>query len=622
MLWLHHPFSLSSSSLFHTDPPSELYPIFHPWCGSGGRCEGFAIRGCHRTLFIWSGLLQSPFRNTEGHWWLASSYRSVVPQPICAPVPFPYGDGPVCSPIAPCWRLADFARPPGRIPPSPCPSSVSDVFALLPRFPGVPISGTMLWFVIRTACLHACLGPGLLHHASFWLPHSAVFSRLAGPWLFSIGDHSGEGLPSSPMCRPRHSHNAAKSSLHPSQRLNYLGMSLQSTSLRALPTQARIQKVLCLVTEFSSPEQPLSLWRSLLGVMSSLSTLIPGSRLRMRSLQHRLLVSCPRESPTTLVSWDDSCRRDLQWWSVQSHLTVGVDLSLPRPDLVLYTDASDTGWGASLGSDNLSGSWSRKISLYSINHRELLAIFLAIRGFLHLLLGQTVSLFTDNTSALSYLRKEGGTRSSTLNEVAQAILRLCEASGLRLLPQFVPGCLNVLADSLSRRGQVLGSEWTLHQEVCRDLFRLWPVTVDCFATSLNHRLQVYFSPMAGPQALAVDALVQSWDNLQAYAFPPFALLQRVLSKVCGSHNLELTLIAPFWPLRPWFADLLDLLVEVPVLLPFRRDLLRQPHFHHFHGNLRALALTGFRIASDPRAISASLQEWLVNLPSPGALPLA
>ena len=304
--------------------------------------------------------------------------------------------------------------------------------------------------------------------------------------------------------------NTAKSSLHPSQRLDYLGMTLQSTPLRAFPTQARIRKVLCLVDEFSSsPEQPLSLWRSLLGVMSSLSTLIPGSRLRMRSLQHRLLVSRPRESPTTIVSWDDSCRRDLQWWSVQSHLTVGVDLSLPHPDLVLYTDASDTGWGASLGSDHLSGSWSREISLYSINHRELLAIFLSIRGFLPLLCGQTVSLFTDNTSALSYLRKEGGTRSSTLNEVAQAILRLCESSGLRLLPQFVPGCLNVLADTLSCRGQVLGSEWTLHQEVCCNLFRLWPVTVDFFATSLNHRLQVYFSPMADPQALAVDALVQS-----------------------------------------------------------------------------------------------------------------
>ena len=404
--------------------------------------------------------------------------------------------------------------------------------------------------------------------------------------------------------------NSAKSSLQPSQRLDYLGMTLQSTPLRAFPTQARIHKVkvLCLIDEFSSsPKQPLSLWCSLLGVMSSLSTLIPGSRLRMRSLQHRLLVSRPRESPTTLVSWDASYRRDLQWWSVPSHLAVGVDLSLPRPDLVLYTDASDTGWGVPLGSDHLSGWWFRYVSLYSINHLELIAIFLVIRGFLPLLRGQTVSLFMDNTSALSYLRKEGGTRSSTLNEVAQAILCLCESSGLRLLPQFVPGHLNVLADSLSPRP----GSWLRVDPPSGGVSRPVP-PLACDGGFLRNILQP-----PPPGLLFADGRSSSGGSrcsspilgqLQAYAFPPFSLLQKVLSKVRGSHNLELTLIAPFWPLCPWFADLLDLLVEVPVLLPLRRHLLHQPHFHHFHGNLRALALTGYRIASDPRAISASLQE--------------
>ena len=177
--------------------------------------------------------------------------------------------------------------------------------------------------------------------------------------------------------------NLSKSSLTPSQRQDYLGMTLQSSPLRAFPMQARVQKVLSLVDEFSSSRvQPLSLWQSLLGVMSSLSTLIPGSRLRMRALQHRLQVSRPRESPTEPVSWEDSCRRDLWWWSDPSHLVVGVNLSLPHPELLLFTDASDTGWGASLGSDHLPGLWSPVVSLFSINHRELLAVFLAIRGFL------------------------------------------------------------------------------------------------------------------------------------------------------------------------------------------------------------------------------------------------
>ena len=122
-------------------------------------------------------------------------------------------------------------------------------------------------------------------------------------------------------------------------------------------------------------------------------------------------------------------------------------------------------------------------------------------------------------------------RSFTLNSVAQAILRFCEVYSIRLLPQFIQGHLNVLADALSQSSQVLGSEWTLCQEVCRDLFRRWPVTVDLFATSLTHRLPVYFSPVVDPQAAGVDAMLQSWDRLQAYAFPPFGLLPRLLAKV-------------------------------------------------------------------------------------------
>ena len=193
------------------------------------------------------------------------------------------------------------------------------------------------------------------------------------------------------------------------------------------------------------------------------------------------------------------------------HLEVGVDLALPHPELMLFADTSDSGWGVSLWDAQLSGLWSRDASTFSINHRELLAVFLAVRGFLHLLRGRSVSPFTDNTTALSYFCKEGGTWSSILNSVAQAILHLCDVNGVRLLSQFVPGRLNVL----SRGSQVLGSEWILSMEVCQELFHLWTVTVDLFATSLNHQLQVYFSPMADPQAAGIDAMLQSWDHLQA-----------------------------------------------------------------------------------------------------------
>ena len=414
--------------------------------------------------------------------------------------------------------------------------------------------------------------------------------------------------------------NLEKSSLTPTQTLDYLGMRLQMLPLRVFPTPKCVLKLASLILEFTSCHlQLLALWRRLLGAMSSLLSIVPGSRLRMRSLQLRLNFARRLLPDSDSVSWDASCLEDLRWLSEVSHLLVGLPLGLSHSSLSLFTEASDSGWGASLSDDHMSDSWSLPCSHFSINHWELLVVFYGVQGFLPLLRHRSVSLFADNTTALTYLRNQGGTHSSLLNSVAQAILRLCEVHRVRLVPQFIPVRLNVLADTLSRRSQVLGSEWTLCFPAFQDLL-LWPATIDLFATSLNHRLPVYFSPMEDLQSVGTDAMMQPWDGLQVYAFPPFGLFQRIIAKVRQSRGLELTLVAPFWPQHPWFPDLLELLVAVPVFLPRRKDLLRQPHFHCFHQNLPVFCLTAYHISSAPPAPSVSLRQWLDNLPAADAPP--
>ena len=213
--------------------------------------------------------------------------------------------------------------------------------------------------------------------------------------------------------------------------------------------------------------------------MSSMSALAPGARLRMRSLQLRLNVEDPRLSDLDCVLWDDSCLSDLQWWSDVAHLQAGHPLDVPPSALFLFTDASDSGWGASLAGNHLSGSWFPLCSSLSINHRELLAVIFAVRGFLPLLEGQLVALYANTTTTLSYL-KEGGTHSSTLNAIAQVILQLCEVSDVRLLPQFILGQLNILninilADSFSRGPRLRG---TLCHQGFWEVLSLWPATID------------------------------------------------------------------------------------------------------------------------------------------------
>ena len=230
------------------------------------------------------------------------------------------------------------------------------------------------------------------------------------------------------------------------------------------------------------------------------------------------------------VSWSPLCQEDLLWWSSQVQLREGVSLSLPAPDISFFSDASDVGWGALVGEHHASGLWLPHQKALSINMRELLVVQLGLQAFEHLIVGMSVALFCDNTTTVAYLRRSGGTFSSALNSTAREVLLWAESRRIRLLPQFIMGSSNVTADALSRPNQVIGSECTLHQEVVDQLVHRWPAMVDLFATSLTARLPVYFSSASDPRAAGTDALLQPWDDLQAYAFPPIAIIRRVLLK--------------------------------------------------------------------------------------------
>ena len=265
----------------------------------------------------------------------------------------------------------------------------------------------------------------------------------------------------------------------------------------------------------------------------------------MRSLQLCLHRSWDRVDQSTPVAWSPDCLRDLQWWLHLPRLSQGVS-----PDLDFWSDASDDRWDAHLGSLVASGLWDELESRLPINARELLAVGRGLLHFQSSLLGKTVTVFCDNVTAVVYLHKEGGTRSPFLNAIAQEILCWSESLHIRLAPQFIPGSRNVLADTHTRPHQLPGTEWSRNMEVFLSLRHQWPVQIDLFATSENHRCSIYFSSIRDPQSAGTDAFLQSWDGLQAYAFPPWSIIPRVLAKLRVSWGTELTPVAPYWPLRP------------------------------------------------------------------------
>ena len=169
--------------------------------------------------------------------------------------------------------------------------------------------------------------------------------------------------------------NWEKSQMIPSQRMVYLGVILDSISFRASPALKRVEKLLSIGDVFlSCARQPVSSWLELLGMLSSLIQLVPGGRLRMRSLQLALWRQWDQVDQSILVEWSQEIHLDLDWWLDRDRLELGISLEQVPPQLELWSDASDVGWGAHLDESVSSGLWAPEEVESSINVRELLAI--------------------------------------------------------------------------------------------------------------------------------------------------------------------------------------------------------------------------------------------------------
>ena len=148
-----------------------------------------------------------------------------------------------------------------------------------------------------------------------------------------------------------------------------------------------------------------------------------------------------------------------------------------------------------------------------------------------------------------------------------------------------------------------------HPQVFKQICQKWFTPhVDLFATRLNHKLPLYVSPVPDQNAWDIDALNINWSGLAAYAYPPMALLHRVIQKIKQSSCL-IIVIAPGCPGTPWFWDLVQLSTEIPLQLPMLRTLLIQSHNYVFHSNPQHLNLHAWCLGVDSSKNKASLWRW-------------
>ena len=377
------------------------------------------------------------------------------------------------------------------------------------------------------------------------------------------------------------------------------------------PPEEKFQSLCQKILIFSnSPSVTARQFAQLLGFLNSLADVVPLGRLHIRPLQFFLQEHWDSASQVweALVPILPVLLPHLDWWTRRENVLTGVALLHPVPSLTLYTDSSLQGWGAFLEGKSVSGVWSHVQQQEHINLLEMRAVLLALQHFKTLLVLKSVVLATDNTTVVAYLQNQGGTRCHALFLLCKEILLLCLLSHIHLVVGHIPGTFNVLADCLSRFHNPVNTEWELRQVVFDSVVLRWDRShVDLFATSLNHKLETFVSPVPDPLSFAVDAMSLSWDGMFTYAFPPFRFLLQVLLKIKQS-DCKIILIAPAWPRQAWFPELLLLSCARPLKLPFRRDLLSQFKGKVVHSRPESLHLHAWLLSGRESVRKAFLKE--------------
>ena len=362
--------------------------------------------------------------------------------------------------------------------------------------------------------------------------------------------------------------NKEKSAFEPSKTLTMLGFVLNSVAMTVEPTMDKRQKIkhMCAST-LGRNQCTIKELASLIGSLVSSFSGVEFGPLHYRGLEmlksHALKVN--KGNFQCVVTLNEEAREDLTWWIDNiDGATKLVDHG--RPSFVIWSDASQKGWGASFQNVKVGGRWAQDEVSEHINVLETKALFFALKSLCAGLKNVHLRAEVDNSTAVCYVNAMGGVRSPKCNQWAKQIWRWCIERDIWLSAAHIAGVKNVEADEASR---VFNDR--LEWELTRDVFvklcsELITPKIDLFATRLNAKLPYYVSWKPDPGAQYFDAFTICWTDRTFYAFPPFSLITRCLQKVAVD-QAEGVMIVPVWPTQVWFPMLMGMLVNFPRLLP-------------------------------------------------------
>lgn len=392
--------------------------------------------------------------------------------------------------------------------------------------------------------------------------------------------------------------NEEKSVLVPTTRVKFLGFEFCSKSMSVILPQLKKFRIVSLINDILKLEQfKIECLARIIGTLVAAVPAVKYGQVYVRAMEvsKTKALRCGNGDYRTLMRLDSESITDLKWW-LNNISASSKAINTDSFDLVLFTDASLTGWGGSCGSRKAKGYWNEEERLKHINVLELLAIWNCLRAFVR---NDFVNILlrVDNTTAISYINRYGGCRSSNCQQVAKQIWIWCEERNINLQASYINTVDNFIADKLSRDDHK-DIDFQLSPEAFKIITtQLLNPKVDHFATYRSRQCKKYVSWFPDIDCIAVDAFTIRWDN-DFYAFPPFSMIGRVLKKIFNEKARGIVVV-PNWPTQSLYPLFMKLADSHIIYFPKGSDCIISPYENRIHEISSYIPLMAATLSSKP-----------------------
>ena len=210
--------------------------------------------------------------------------------------------------------------------------------------------------------------------------------------------------------------------LKPTQNLIYLGFIINSKNMTFTLTEEKKQNIHDFCTKHFEKSKPtIRFVAQFIGNIVASFTAVPLGPSFYRALEPDKIVGLKRQRQNydAKIELSSGIRSELVWWkhNVKNSFQ---DLVIPKPDITIFADASETGWGIADGYNPSGGQWSQHEIMHT-NVLELKAAFIGIRTYCHNRSYKYIRVMSDNSVAIAYINNTGGIKSKKCNEIAKEI---------------------------------------------------------------------------------------------------------------------------------------------------------------------------------------------------------